>query len=247
MIPSGAEVLPGGAADCGASRGAPLRPRLPAEPHRADWDTVPLLFIFDMDDVLVDYDWRARMAGLAAATGLPVPVLRERWWLAEGGELAAEAGAFADADEYFAAFLAATGVSIAEDEWVRVRAAAMRPRPGMLAAAERAAELGTITLLTNNGPLAGRHLPRLAPEVAGLFGEHAYTSSDYGARKPDPVVFERVLARYGASAGEAFFADDLAPNIAGARGVGITSHHVLGDDPASLLAAIESFAASRAL
>ena len=122
----------------------------------------------------------------------------------------------------------------------------MTPRPGMLAAAARAAELGTITLLTNNNPLTGRHLDTLAPEVAALFGDHAFTSSEYGARKPDPVVYERVLARYGVPASDAFFADDLADNIAGARSIGIQSHHVLGDHPEALLAAIEAFAASRA-
>lgn len=206
---------------------------------------MPLLFIFDMDDVLVDYDWRTRMAGLEAVTGVPFADLRRRWWTADG-EFAAEAGAFDGADHYLAAFRSAIGVDVDEHEWVRVRGAAMRPRPGMLAAAARASELGTITLLTNNGPLAGRHLATLAPEVAALFGEHAFTSSDYGARKPDPVVFERVLDRYGAVAGDTFFADDLPDNIAGARSLGITSHHVLGDDPDLLLAAIESFAASRA-
>lgn len=205
---------------------------------------MPLLFIFDMDDVLVDYDWRVRMAGLEAATGMPYPELRRRWWH-DRGEFAAEAGAFADGDDYLAAFRTAIGVDVDEQEWVRVRGAAMRPRPAMLAAAAAAREFGTITLLTNNGPLAGRHLPTLAPEVVALFGDHAFTSSDYGARKPDPEVFERVLARYGVRPDEAFFADDLAENIAGARSLGITAHHVLGDDAVALGAAIEAFAASR--
>lgn len=206
---------------------------------------MPLLYIFDMDDVLVDYDWRVRMAGLAAATGVSFAELRRRWWH-ERGEFAAEAGGFADADAYLAAFRAAVGVDIAEQEWVRIRGSAMRPRPGMLAAAARAGELGTITLLTNNGPLAGRHLTTLAPEVAALFGDHALTSSHYGARKPDPVVFERVLDAYGVEASDAFFADDLADNIEAARSLGITAHHVLGDEPEALRAAIEDFAAARA-
>ena len=52
-----------------------------------------LLFLFDMDDVLYDYDWRARMAGLTALTGLDLAELRRRWWHDEG-EWAAEAGRF---------------------------------------------------------------------------------------------------------------------------------------------------------
>jgi len=206
---------------------------------------MPLLFIFDMDDVLVDYDWRVRMAALETATGLSLAELRRRWWTPEG-EFRAEAGGFDGPDDYLAAFRSAIGVDLPEAEWVRIRGSAMRARPAMLAAAARASELGTITLLTNNGPLTGRHLGTLAPEVAELFGEHAFTSSHYGARKPDPVVFERVLERYGVRADDAFFADDLPDNIASARSLGITSHHVLGDHPEALLDAIESFAAARA-
>ena len=88
-----------------------------------------LLFIFDMDDVLYDYDWRVRMAGMTELTGLPLQELRSRWWH-EGGEWAAEAGEFADADAYLTAFRSAIGVPIAEADWVRVRGSAMATRRG---------------------------------------------------------------------------------------------------------------------
>ena len=201
-----------------------------------------LLFIFDMDDVLYDYDWRVRMAGMTELTGLSLEQLRERWWN-DGGEWRAEAGGFADADEYLAAFSSALGVEIDEAEWVRIRGSAMTPWADSIAAVSRATELGRVTLLTNNGPLASRHLATLAPDLVPVFGDHLFTSSDYGARKPDPQVFEAVLERYGVDAHDAFFADDLRINVEGARSVGITAHQFR--DAASLLAAIEDFAASR--
>ncbi len=40
-----------------------------------------------------------------------------------------------------------------------------------------------------------------------------------------------MLARYSAAASDAFFADDLPENVASARALGITAHHVLGDHP----------------
>lgn len=201
-----------------------------------------LLFIFDMDDVLYDYDWRVRMAGLTAVTGIPLAELRERWWH-DGGELAAEAGGFDTADSYLRAFSTAIGVDVSEQEWVRIRGSAMTPWPKSIAAVARAAELGQVTLLTNNGPLTARHLPALAPELVPIFGDNLFTSSDYGARKPNPEVFQSVLERYGVDAEDAFFADDLAVNIEGARSVGITGH--LFVTPEKLLAAIEDFPASR--
>ena len=201
-----------------------------------------LLFIFDMDDVLYEYDWRVRMAGMTALTGLPLDELRRRWWH-DDGEWAAEAGVFTTADEYLSAFEGAIGMPVDQAEWVRVRAEAMTASPGSLAAVRRASELGRVTLLTNNGALAAKHLRALAPELVELFGEHLFTSSHYGARKPNPVVFERVLEAYGVPAENAFFADDMRINVEGAESVGITAYHF--GTPEGLLAAIEEFAASR--
>ena len=201
-----------------------------------------LLFIFDMDQVLYDYDWRVRMAGMTAMTGLSMAELRERWWHDEG-EWAAEAGGYESAESYLAALQTALGTPVDEDEWVRVRGSAMTVWPDSLAAVRRASELGQVTLLTNNGPLAHKHLATLAPDLVELFGDHLFTSSHYGARKPDPVVFERVLEAYGVPASDAFFADDMRVNVEGARSVGITAYHF--GTPEGMLAAVEEFAAAR--
>ncbi len=203
-----------------------------------------LLFIFDMDNVLYDYDWRTRMASLSELTGHSVRGLRERWWHI-GAEERAEAGGFESAEHYLDSFRQAVGVDVAEEDWVRARGGAMAPLPESLEAVSRAAELGTVTLLTNNGPLTAKHLPRLAPELVPLFGlEHLRTSSQYGARKPDPVVFRRVLERYDFAAEDAFFADDLVENVAGAESVGITAHHFSPrTGGAGMRDAIERFAA----
>ena len=156
-----------------------------------------LLFIFDMDDVLYDYDWRVRMAGMTELTGLPLDELRRRWWH-DQGEWRAEAGGYATAEEYLSAVESALGVQLDEDEWVRVRGDAMTVWPESLEAVRRASELGRVTLLTNNGALVHKHLATLAPELVDLFGaEHLFTSSHYGARKPDPAVFRSVLESYG--------------------------------------------------
>ncbi|TBN56310.1 hydrolase [Glaciihabitans arcticus] len=203
-----------------------------------------LLFIFDMDDVLYDYDWRTRMTGMTAMTGLSLDQLRQRWWH-DKGEWAAEAGVYRTGEEYLEAVETALGQPIDEHEWVRVRAAAMTARPEALAAVRRASELGQVTLLTNNGALAHKHLRTLAPELVELFGdEHLFTSSYYGARKPNPAVFQSVLDAYGVDADDAFFADDMTVNVEGARSIGITAYHY--GSAAGMLAAIESFAATRA-
>jgi glucose-1-phosphatase len=196
-----------------------------------------------MDEVLYRYDWRVRMDLLTELTGHELPELRRRWWHADG-ELAAEAGRFADAGAYHAAFETAIGVPVPVDEWLRIRRAAMTPWPESIAAVRRAAELGDVALLTNNGPLVEAHLATLAPEIAAVIAaDDLHTSSFYGARKPDPAVFEAVLRAYGRDASEVFFADDLPENVAGAASIGIAAHRFT--DAASLRAAIEAFAAER--
>lgn len=203
-----------------------------------------LLFVFDMDDVLYDYDWRRRMAGLTEITGFDMLELRRRWWN-DRGEWAAEAGHWPDGATYLAAWNRAMGTEVTAEQWLENRGGAMTPRPGCLETVARAAELGRVTLLTNNGPLVGENLARLAPDLEPLFGrEHLRASSRYGARKPDPRVFERVLAEYDEPAEHTFFADDMAVNVEGAASVGITAH--LYRDPESLRAAVEEFAASAA-
>lgn len=200
------------------------------------------LFIFDMDHVLYDYNWDVRIAGLADLTGLAPAEIKERWWDA-GLERQAEAGQWSTGDEYIDAFSRAIQTPVDKRDWVRIRAAAMSPRPDAIAAVERAAQLGTVTLLTNNGALVGESLHTLAPALVDVFGEHLLTSSAYGARKPDPEVFRNVLGRYNTGAEDAFFADDLTENVAGAASVGITAH--LYTTAAGLREAIELFATVR--
>lgn len=203
-----------------------------------------LLFVFDLDDVLYSYDWRGRMQRLSEHTGLEVGELRRRWWHMEG-EGAAEAGLYATADEYHLAATTALGVTVSVEDWLAIRRSAMALMPESIAAAERAAELGAMSLLTNNGALIGAHLPALASEILPLFGaEHLRASSYYGARKPDRLVFERMLASYDADPTQVFFADDREENVVAAREAGITGHHFR--EAAELLTAIESFAAERA-
>jgi putative hydrolase of the HAD superfamily len=204
-----------------------------------------MLFIFDMDDVLFQYDWRTRMSGLTALTGKDMMALRTSWWHDEG-EWAAEAGAYATADDYLGAFTAAVDTHITPEQWLDNRRSGMIVDRAALAAVARASELGEVTLLTNNNPMVAENLPQLAPELVPLFGDNLHASCEYGARKPDPEVFRRVLASFDTDASDAFFADDMAINVAAAASIGITSHQVTrATGAAGMLAAIEAFAASR--
>jgi putative hydrolase of the HAD superfamily len=77
-------------------------------------------------------------------------------------------------------------------------------------------------LCTNNvrewEPLWRSKLPEL-DEIFDLVVDSAFV----GARKPDPEIYELTLDRLGVTPGEAVFVDDLEPNCASARELGMTA------------------------
>ncbi|MBT2503328.1 HAD-IA family hydrolase [Curtobacterium sp. ISL-83] len=201
-----------------------------------------LLFLFDMDEVLVRYDWRVRMAALSEYTGHEFAELRRRWWDC-GNEERAEAGHFADGDAYLAAFEEAMGCEVRETDWARFRGAAMTELPDRIDAVRIASAHGRVGLLTNNGPLAGRWIRHWAPSLPEVFGDHLDTTSNFGARKPDPEVYRRALAHHGVPAERTFFADDMPVNVESARSVGI--HAVLVEEDTDLRQAVRAFVAEQ--
>lgn len=205
------------------------------------------LYFFDLDKTLYAYDFRRRLPALSRLTGVSQYRLARSWWV-EGFEERAEAGEWPTVDGYLDMFAEVTGSRrLTLEEWAGARARAMTRIDGSVAALRRAAEVGTVSLLSNNpAPLAAA-LPRLAPDVIDILGENVLVSYQLGARKPDTVLFERALAHYGASAANTFFADDSAANIAGAAALGITTHHLEYIDGIprtdALMSAVEAFAA----
>lgn len=207
------------------------------------------LFLFDFDKTLYAYDFRKRLPRLAELTGVSQYALAKRWWEA-GHEAAAEAGEYLSSDEYLAAFNEVTGGRLTADGWREARRAAMTPIPESIAALRRAAEIGTVSLLSNNPIIFRDSLHQLAPEVAGVLGENDLVSAVLGARKPEARIYTRALSRFGIAAEDTLFIDDSGANVRGAEAVGITGFQLLevdgGYSAGALLDAIESFATERA-
>lgn len=205
------------------------------------------IYFFDLDKTLYAYDFRRRLPELSRLTGASQYHLASSWW-AGGFEARAEAGEWPTADEYLEQFALVTGTrQLSLDEWASARGLAMTRIPGSIAALARAAELGTVSLLSNNPAATATALPMLAPDVVEILGPNRLFSYELRARKPGEEVYRRALATYSVDAADAFFADDSAANIAGARAVGITSHRLTSHDGVydtdALLTAIEAFAA----
>lgn len=208
------------------------------------------LYFFDLDKTLYAYDFRYRLPALSRLTGASQYRLAKTWW-ASGNEARAEAGAWPTADEYLDEFSRVTGSRrLSLEEWASARALAMTRIDGSVAALRRAAELGTVSLLSNNPAATAAALPLLVPDVIEILGGNVLVSYMLGARKPDEELYRRALDHYGVAAENAFLADDSLPNVMGARAVGITAHQLVSVDGVfqtdALRDAIEAFAGRRA-
>lgn len=84
---------------------------------------------------------------------------------------------------------------------------------------ERSIRTGVISNLGWTGKALTDRLHRLLPEHEFEF---VIASSDYGVRKPDPLIFRAALARAGLSAADVWFCgDQIDADVFGAQSVGI--------------------------
>jgi putative hydrolase of the HAD superfamily len=197
------------------------------------------LYLFDFDKTLYSYNFLHRLPALSRVSGVSQYDLASAWW-AGGYETRAEAGEWPEADSYLEKFEEVTGARLSLAQWQDARISAMTRIDSSVEALRRCADLGTVSLFSNNPSVFAASLDRLAPEVAEILGPNVVISCNLRARKPTPESYARVLDRYNAEPANTFFADDNAANIRGALTAGIVGHHFT--DPRLLDEAITAFA-----
>jgi putative hydrolase of the HAD superfamily len=181
------------------------------------------LVLFDMDNVLCDYDRAKRVACLAELAGASREFVHQAVW-DSGFELLGDSGAL-DATDYLRGFGERIGYPLSLDEWVEARRRAMQADHAMLEIARRLRKSVDIAVLTNNTTLVADHIDTLLPELRPLFGSKIYTSAQFKTAKPDPRCFHLCLSELNAEPESVMFIDDLAANVAGAREAGLFAHH----------------------
>jgi len=179
--------------------------------------------IFDLDGVLCDYDFEARLAHMARAIGRPAPEIRaeifDSGWdeMSDRGEIGTE--------DYLEGCAARLKAPVPRAAWLAARASAMSPKDDVLDLAETLAARVAVAVFTNNNLLLAEALPAILPRIPAIFGRQVFFSAALGLSKPDPVSFRAVLARLGGIApARALFVDDRADYLAGARRAGLEVH-----------------------
>lgn len=195
------------------------------------------LVIFDMDEVLCRYDRPLRLRRLAAISSrTPEEIFAAIWQ--SGFEARSEAGAM-DAEAYLRGFGERIGYPLTRSQWIETRRAAMTPFPDMLSLVAGIKEHVSIAVLTNNGFLTKETISLLFPELPPLFEPKLMFSAEFGARKPEPQVYVRLLTRLGVAPEAALMVDDHADNVAGAEAARLHGH--VFDGTAGLINRLAAF------
>jgi putative hydrolase of the HAD superfamily len=181
------------------------------------------LVLFDMDNVLCDYDRGKRVACLAELAGTTSDAVHKAIW-ETGFELLGDSGALG-ASDYLRGFGERIGYPLSLDEWVEARRRSMKADHAMLEIAGHLRETVDIAVLTNNTTLVADHIDTLLPDLRPLFGSRIYTSAQFKAAKPDPRCYRLCLSELQAAPRTVLFVDDLVANVAGAREAGLSVHH----------------------
>ena len=201
------------------------------------------LVVFDFDGVMIDFEPERRLQFLEQLTGRPAADIHAAIWGSDF-ERSAEQGAYRTGDAYLAAFNQRLGFQLSRSQWIAARRSAMQLRPEMVEYACSLSERVALALLTNNGALLHEALPELAPEVCGVFTRNLHASYEFGARKPDTLVFTRLLEHCRVPARQAVFIDDDDEFIRGAIAAGM--HGIHFQSLAQLRAALEPLLATGA-
>jgi HAD superfamily hydrolase (TIGR01509 family) len=186
------------------------------------------LILFDLNGVLYRYDRAARIARLSAVAHRTPDAVKAGIW-DSGFEDEGDAGT-SDAEGYLRGFGACLGMDLSEADWVAALKASITPIEAALALLSRLRPGVDCAVLTNNNLLVQRQFAVLYPEVAARVGSQAFVSAEFAARKPDPEVYRRCLARMGVGPAATLFVDDSEANVAGALAAGLEAHHTTGPE-----------------
>jgi len=180
--------------------------------------------LFDFDGVLAHYRHEVRVAHLAARAGCEHEHVRNVLF-ASGLESEYDSGAI-DTATYLRRLGDGLGAVIDEDAWIASRMAGSTAIDDVLVRIAALHPDVAMGVLTNNGALMTRAIPRIVAPVAARIEGRVLTSGGLQRRKPLPTTFIHALELLGWEPATTLFVDDLFTNVQGAREAGLHAETV---------------------
>lgn len=193
--------------------------------------------LFDFDEVLARYRHEKRIAHLAAFAGCGHEQVREVLFTS-GLESEYDGGAI-DTAGYLGRLGDGIGKAVDEECWIASRLAGSAADEAVLAQVAKLDPGLALGVLTNNGVLMSRAIPRIVAPVYPRFGDRVLCSGALRMRKPDLAIFARALDLLGWSAADTLFVDDAFANVQAARKTGMQADTVV--DARSLRRVLKRF------
>lgn len=179
-----------------------------------------MLYIFDLGNVIIDIDFQRVLQVWSDYSGVPVEILQSRF-NHDDDFCRHERGTLSDA-EFATAVNRTLGMQLTFDQfaegWQAIFGALRTPVIHQMQQLRAQGE--TVVVLSNTNALHCQLWPSLYPQVA-VSADRVYLSNEMGLRKPEPQIYQQVLAAEGVRAEHSCFFDDNVGNIAAARALGI--------------------------
>jgi putative hydrolase of the HAD superfamily len=176
------------------------------------------VFLFDIGNVLLDFDLPTLQKNIVAASKIDLPALQRDW--NNAALIAVETGKI-DPRRYYETFARDIGLSWKYEEWIEEWAGIYTINPvgyELFLALHRRGR--RVSMLSN---LAAYHTIAIEGKFPDFFtrGGPRVFSYEVGFRKPDIRIYQAACETLGTPPDRCLFLDDMPENVAGARALGI--------------------------
>ncbi len=180
------------------------------------WRWEVKLLVFDMGHVFVDFDWDVVSEGFCRISGKSKEELRRSFHRVAG--LGYESGLITT-EAFLAELNQYLETALTVEEFKALWTVTFRENAEMARLLSLLKARLPLYLLSNTNEIHFEHLESNF-NVSRHFTE-VILSYKVGCSKPDPNIYHEVLRRCGLPAESCLFIDDLEPNVAAARAVGM--------------------------
>jgi glucose-1-phosphatase len=176
--------------------------------------------IFDLGNVLVNYDGKDTFLGISELTAVPLETIFAHYQTIDHafgtGELSGP--------DYYELVKQTFGLEASYNTFAATFCRNQQRNEQALAFARQLqAQVNVaVGIISNTNEIHAGWLHANLPELK-QFGS-VVLSNEVGLLKPDPAIFELALSQLHISPAQALFVDDMAENVVGGTAVGLTGH-----------------------
>lgn len=195
------------------------------------------IFLFDIGNVLMNFDFQILTDRMAADSGRPVKAPTDR-----DIEMycAVEKGLISDS-EYIRYLNVTKGLSWTTEDYVAIWASMFSVNSTGRELFTNAVSRGLPVYTISN--IAGHHMDAIEQVQSGFFdgASGLFLSYQLGVRKPHPDIYHKALNEIGVSAEQCLFIDDLPENVEAACKTGIQAHLFTPETHTAVREAVSEF------